>query len=69
MFDRLTAPVALAVGRGLAMSALPNAPVVADKRRRPRRERRRLRGFAERLVAPRSRPQGTQLEKEAPCGT
>jgi hypothetical protein len=64
MFDRLTAPVALAVGGALATSALPDAPVLADRRRRPGRERRRLRAFAERLVAPRPRRRATRLEKE-----
>ena len=64
MFDNLTAPVALAFGGRLAMSALPNAPVLADRRRRPRRELQRLRGFAERLAARPSRLRATQLEKE-----
>jgi hypothetical protein len=64
MFDNLTAPVALAFGGRLAMSAMPDAPVVADRRRRPRRERRRLRGFAERPVASRPPLRATQLEKE-----
>jgi hypothetical protein len=36
MFDVLTAPVSLAVGRNLAMSALPDAPVVAERPRTTR---------------------------------
>ena len=33
MFDSLAAPVGLAAGRTLAMSAMPNAPVVAERPR------------------------------------
>ena len=66
MFDRLTAPAGVAAGRALALSAMPDAPVVAV---RPRRERRRLRGLAERLVAPRARRRAPRLGKEEPCGT
>jgi hypothetical protein len=43
MYDPLWVPFGVAAGRKLAMSALPDAPVVTDERRRPRRERRRLR--------------------------
>jgi hypothetical protein len=64
MFDNLTAPVALAFGGRLAVSALPDAPVLADRRRRARRELHRLRGFAERLAARPSRLRATQLEKK-----
>jgi hypothetical protein len=66
MFDRLTAPAGVAAGRALALSAMPDAPVVAD---RPRRKRRRLRRFAEAFAASRPRLQGTRLEQETLCGT
>jgi hypothetical protein len=65
-FDRLTVLGALAAGRELALSAMPDAPVVAT---RPRRKRRRVRGFAEHLLALRPRLQATRLEKEEPCAT
>jgi hypothetical protein len=61
MFDVLTSPVGVAAGRTLALSAMPDAPVVAAE---PRRERRRLRGLAGRLVAPRRRLRVTRLEQE-----
>ena len=34
MFDVFAAPVALEAGRRLAYSAMPDAPVVAERRRR-----------------------------------
>jgi hypothetical protein len=37
MFNLLWAPIAVAAGRGLAMSGLPDTPVVADQRRRATR--------------------------------
>ena len=37
MYNLLWAPIAVAAGRELAMSGLPDAPVVADKRRRASR--------------------------------
>ena len=37
MSNLLWAPIAVAAGRELAMSGLPDAPVVADKRRRASR--------------------------------
>jgi hypothetical protein len=33
MFDVLTAPVGITAGRTLALSAMPNAPVVAERPR------------------------------------
>jgi hypothetical protein len=66
MIDPRWAPIVMAVGGKLASSALPDAPVIAPK---PRREHRRLHGFAERLMAPRRRLQATRLETEEPCGT
>ena len=59
MYNLLWAPIAVTAGRELAMSGLPDAPVVADKRRRasrpvrrgsrrlPRRAARPLRPLAE----------------------
>ena len=41
MFDVLAAPVGLAAGRRLARSAMPDAPVVADRPRTRRIIRRR----------------------------
>ena len=61
MFDVLTSPVGVEVGRTLALSAMPDAPVVPAE---PPRERRRVRGLAERLVAPRRRVRVTRLEQE-----
>jgi 4'-phosphopantetheinyl transferase EntD len=46
----------------LARSAMPDAPVAAE---RGRRARRRARGFAGRVAA---RFAATRLEKEQPCG-
>jgi hypothetical protein len=66
MHDLRWIPIAVGANRGLAWSAMPDAPVVAA---RPRRERRRLRGFAERLVASRARRRAPRLGKEQPCGT
>jgi len=37
MYNLLWAPIAVADGRELAMSGLPDAPVVADERRRASR--------------------------------
>ena len=39
MFDAFAAPVGLAAGRSLALSALPDAPVVAERPRPTRRLR------------------------------
>ena len=66
MHDLRWIPIAVGANRGLAWSAMPDAPVVPA---RPRRERRRLRGFAERLVASRARRRAPRLGKEQPCGT
>jgi hypothetical protein len=41
MYDLLWASIAVAASRELAMSALPDAPVVADERRRGRPQPRR----------------------------
>jgi hypothetical protein len=41
MYNLLWAPNAITAGRELAMSGLPDAPVVADKRRRASRPVRR----------------------------
>jgi hypothetical protein len=59
-------PTVVGANRRLAASAMPDAPVVAA---RPRRERRRLRRLAERLVAPRAPRRAPRLGKEEPCGT
>jgi hypothetical protein len=66
MYDLGWMPIVVGANRGLARSAMPDAPVVAD---RPRRERRWLRGFAERVVATRARRHAPRLGKEEPCGT
>ncbi len=66
MCEPLWAPIAVAAGRGLALSAVPDAPVVTT---RPRRGRRRLRGLAERLLASRPRLQPTRMEERESCGT
>jgi antitoxin (DNA-binding transcriptional repressor) of toxin-antitoxin stability system len=62
MYDLCWVPIVVAAGGELAQSAMPVAPVVAE---RPRRERRWLRAIAERLVAPRPR----RLEREEACAT
>jgi hypothetical protein len=41
MYDLLGIPIGVAAGRELAMSAMPDAPVIADDRRRGRRRPRR----------------------------
>ena len=41
MYNLLWAPIAVTAGRELAMSGLPDAPVVAGKRRRASRPARR----------------------------
>jgi hypothetical protein len=41
MYSLLWAPIAVTAGRELAMSGLPDAPAVADKRRRASRPVRR----------------------------
>jgi hypothetical protein len=49
MYNLLWAPIAVTAGRGLAMSGLPDAPVVADRRRgasRPVRPRIQQSGAA-----------------------
>ncbi len=66
MYDLRWVPIVVEVSRGLAFSAMPDAPVVPDA---PRRERRRLRGAVGRLVAARPRLQATRLGEEEPCGT
>ncbi len=47
MHNLLWAPIAVAAGRELAMSGLPDAPAVADKRRRAARPLRPLAGHRE----------------------
>jgi hypothetical protein len=42
MFDVLAAPAGLAAGRRLALSAMPDAPVVPEGNRRHARRLRRL---------------------------
>ena len=64
MYDARWIPIATRGGR-LAVSALPDAPIVPD---RPGREHRRLRELAGRLAAVRPRLRATHLEKEEPCG-
>ena len=66
MYDLRLVPIAVVAGRELALSALPDAPVVPDT---PRRERRWRRGLAERFVTPRPRLKATRFEEEAACGT
>lgn len=66
MRDLRWVPTVVGANRGLARSAMPDAPIVAAK---PRRERRQLRALAERLVAPRARRRAPLLGKEKPCGT
>ena len=66
MHDLRWMPIVVGANHRLASSALPDAPVVAA---RPRRERRRLHGLAERLMAPRARRRTARLGKEEPCST
>jgi hypothetical protein len=66
MHDLRWMPIVVGANRGLAWSAMPDAPVIAA---RPRRERPRLRELAARLVAPRARRRAARLGKEQPCGT
>ena len=44
-FDVLAAPVGLQAGRTLALSAMPDAPVVAERDRRAERRPRRRRAL------------------------
>jgi hypothetical protein len=60
MSDLSVLPLAITVSHRLNRSALPDAPVIPA---RPRRERRRLRGFAERFRASQPRVR-VALEKE-----
>ena len=66
MYDLRWVPIVVGAGRELARSAMPDAPVVAE---RPRREGRLLRRFAERLVAAPARLRAPRLGEEEPCGT
>jgi hypothetical protein len=66
MHDLRWMPIVVGANRALAWSAMPDAPVIAAS---PRRERRRLRGLAERLVAAPARRRAPRLGKEEPCGT
>jgi hypothetical protein len=66
MHDLRWIPIAVGANRRLARSAMPDAPVIADT---PRRERRRLRRLAQRLVAPRARRRTPRFGKEEPCAT
>jgi hypothetical protein len=66
MHDLRWMPIVVGANRGLAWSAMPDAPVIAAS---PRRERPRLRGLAERLVASRARRRAPRPGKEEPCGT
>ena len=61
MSDLSPLPLVLMASDRLNRSAMPDAPVTPT---RPRRQRRLLRGFAERLRASRPRLQVAQLEKE-----
>jgi hypothetical protein len=61
MSDLSLLPLAVTASHSLNRSAMPNAAVIPA---RPRRERRRVRGFAERLRASRPRLRVVQLEKE-----
>jgi hypothetical protein len=68
MHDLRWLPMVVGANRGLAWSAMPDAPVVAAS---PRREHRRLRlrALAERLAAPRAGQRAPRIGKEEPCGT
>ncbi len=66
MHDLRWIPVVVGANRGLAWSAMPDAPVIPAH---PRRERRPLRGRAGRLVAPRARRRAPRIGKEEPCAT
>jgi|tagenome__1003787_1003787.scaffolds.fasta_scaffold20894143_3 hypothetical protein len=66
MHDLRWIPIVVGANRRLAWSAMPDAPVIAAS---PPRERRRLRGLAERILAPRARRRAPRLGKEEPCGT
>jgi hypothetical protein len=61
MSDLSPLPLVLTASDRLNRSAMPDAPVIPA---RPRRQRRRLRGFAVRLRASRPRLRVVQLEKE-----
>jgi hypothetical protein len=61
MYDLRWVPIVVAAGGDLAVSALPDAPVVTG---RPRRARRRQRRLADRLVMPRPRLRPIRLEEE-----
>jgi hypothetical protein len=61
MSDLSLHPLAVTASHRLNRSAMPDAPVIPA---RPRRERRRLRGFAERLRTSLPRLRVVQLEKE-----
>ena len=61
MYDLRWIPIVVGTGCELAWSAMPDAPVVAE---RPRREGRLLRGFAERLVAPPARLRAPRLGED-----
>ena len=56
MYNLLWAPIAVTAGRELAMSGLPDAPVVADKRRRASRPVHSGSGQLRRRAAPLIRP-------------
>lgn len=66
MYDLRWIGIVVGAGRELARSAMPDAPVVAE---RPRREGRLLRRFAGRLVAAPARLRAPRLGGEEPCGT
>ena len=56
MYNLLWAPIAVTAGRELAMSGLPDTPVVADKPRRPSRPVRSGSWRLPRRAAPPLRP-------------
>jgi hypothetical protein len=62
MHNLLWAPIAVTAGRELAMSALPDAPVVADERRRGSRLVRRASGRLSRRTGLPLRPFAEQRE-------
>jgi hypothetical protein len=66
MRDLRWMPNVVGASRELAWSAMPDAPVVVAE---ARRERRRLRWLAERLVAPRARRRAPRLGREEQCAT